>query len=122
MPKPINNPLRDINNARLLPRDSSRRLSPIELMIDKACGYTPEAQRKATPTEEDLAHQAAGEIIHHIDTMYPVMWQGVGKCARTSIRNTAFYAVLSAINAIIYENQRAPTPIYKKALIIDGKG
>ena len=30
----------------------------------------------------------ADEVLHHIDTMYPAMWKGVAKTARTSIRNT----------------------------------
>lgn len=31
---------------------------------------------------------AANEILHHIDKMYPAMWTGVASTARTSIKNT----------------------------------
>jgi len=36
----------------------------------------------------DNADFVASEVLHHIDTMYPNMWEGVAKTARTSIRNT----------------------------------
>ena len=62
---------------------------PIEMLIDPACGYTAPAPRPV-PTEEEksTAYSVAQAVIHHIDQMYPGMWQGVPKTARTSVRNT----------------------------------
>lgn len=37
---------------------------------------------------EDAADSIASEVLHHIDQMYPAMWEGVPKTARTSVRNT----------------------------------
>lgn len=37
---------------------------------------------------EDAADSVASEVLHHIDQMYPAMWEGVPKAARTSVRNT----------------------------------
>lgn len=47
---------------------------------------------------KDLAHDVASEVLHHIDTMYPVMWQGAPQSARISVRNTIVQAVLSRIH------------------------
>lgn len=33
------------------------------------------------------AEMVAAEVLHHIDTMYPKMWEGVPRTARTSVRN-----------------------------------
>ena len=71
--------------------------SPIEAMIDQACGYTPSAKREATETEKDVARGVADEVIWHIDEMYPAMWVGVPKTARVSVRNTAYNKVLALI-------------------------
>lgn len=38
-------------------------------------------------TECYYIDDAATQILHHVDTMYPKMWNGVAKTARTSIRN-----------------------------------
>jgi len=34
------------------------------------------------------SQDVATAVLHHIDTMYPAMWDAVAKAARTSIRNT----------------------------------
>lgn len=37
---------------------------------------------------EEIGCDVANEALHHIDTMYPKMWEGVSQSARISIRNT----------------------------------
>lgn len=59
--------------------------SPIEIMIDEACGYDPSAQEKQS--KDEFREDFAQAVLNHIDTMYPSMWDGVPKTARTSIRN-----------------------------------
>jgi len=54
--------------------------STIEMMVDKACGYI-----EGEPTLEEKAKLIAREVIGHIDLMYPEMWLGVTKNARTSL-------------------------------------
>jgi len=48
---------------------------------------------------EDMAHDVASEVLHHIDTMYPDMWRHAPQSARTSVRNTIIQAVLKRIFA-----------------------
>ena len=52
----------------------------------------------------------AVEVLHHIDTMYPKMWDGVAKGARTSIRNTIIRSAARANEDLIvlYEDGRRP--------------
>lgn len=37
---------------------------------------------------EEAAEWAAIRVMHHIDTMYPAIWQGVPTTAKESIKNT----------------------------------
>jgi hypothetical protein len=72
--------------------------SPIEMMIDKACGHVPKEQRRtATDQEKNDARSVADDLIYHIDQMYPAMWNGASKSARTSVRNNVFNSVLSLL-------------------------
>lgn len=64
-------------------------LSPIDRLIDAACKFTPKPlEERLTPAERSLAESVAGSVLYHIDQMYPGMWNGVAKSARTSLRNT----------------------------------
>lgn len=63
--------------------------SPIEVLIDLACQGRPVVRKAVlTAEEKQLANGVAGSVLYHIDTMYPRMWSGVAKAARTSLRNT----------------------------------
>lgn len=76
--------------------------SPIERAIDAACGVPPSvvpARRAATAAEKEAAKVVAEELISHIDQMYPAMWQGVPKTARTSVKNTVYNQTLAALVA-----------------------
>lgn len=44
-----------------------------------------------------LAKQVVRDIIDHIDTMYPQMWEGTPRTARTSLRNIIYLAVTQAL-------------------------
>jgi len=57
-------------------------LSPIEKMVDAACGYQEEKL-----SVDEKAERIRNEVIGHIDLMYPGMWEGVPKTARISLRN-----------------------------------
>ncbi len=46
-----------------------------------------EQQQKLQEVYRD-ADDAAIRVICHMDTMYPALWDGVPKTARTSVRNT----------------------------------
>jgi len=59
-----------------------KKLSPIEIMIDQATGYEEEDF-----TVEEKSEIIRNEIISHIDVMYPDMWKGVPKTARSSLKN-----------------------------------
>jgi len=41
----------------------------------------------------DVAYSVAHALLHHIDQMYPKMWEGVAKSARLSIKNTILRAL-----------------------------
>jgi len=49
------------------------------------------------------AEAIATDVIHHIDTMYPAIWQGVPQMARRSVRNTV-------INGVTHLLQHWPPP------------
>lgn len=51
-----------------------------------------------TEETECRAEEVATNVIHHIDTMYPNMWEGVPKTARVSIRNTIIREVKQTVN------------------------
>lgn len=38
--------------------------------------------------EYDCGYDVACKVLHHIDTMYPVMWDDAPKSARESVGNT----------------------------------
>ena len=70
--------------------------SPIERMIDDATGYKPAASQKKrtlSAEEKQIAVDAGNELIWYIDRMYPEMWEGVHKSARTSVKNTVINRV-----------------------------
>lgn len=50
---------------------------------------------------EYISEGIKNEIIHHIDRMYPKMWEGVPKSARTSLSNTLISAVELRIRPLI---------------------
>jgi hypothetical protein len=73
--------------------------SPIEMMIDAACGVTDEPPPLRSPNDEEkeAARDVAAHVIQHIDDMYPKMWDGVPKTARVSVRNTIYNRVASLL-------------------------
>ena len=73
--------------------------TPIEIMIDKVCGYNPNVKlsRCAMEHEKRQAYNLASEVIDHIDKMYPVVWTGAPKTARISIRNTIYNRVITLL-------------------------
>ena len=70
-------------------------------MIDAACGVTPPkpATKRTLPTaeERELAKDSGNEVIWYIDAMFPAMWEGVPKSARTSIKNTVYNRVITIL-------------------------
>ena len=79
--------------------------TPINQLIDKACGIGDDlgkaeviGKAEVQHTHEELANKAAAEVINHIDTMYPAMWEGVPKSARTSVRNVVYHQVMMSLN------------------------
>jgi hypothetical protein len=70
--------------------------SPIEIMVDRACGIGVE------PPHEFSAAEVAERVIGHIDTMYPEMWRGVTKNARRSLRG----CVINEVNAELKRSGR----------------
>jgi hypothetical protein len=77
----------------------NKELSPIERMIDQACGHCPSLPVRREPTDEQkaAAYEIAQRVIFHIDEMYPGMWRGAAKTARVSIRNTIVAEVEQAL-------------------------
>ena len=79
-----------------------RCFCPTEAVIAQ---FTPtgwQAYWEAIFTSEDekaAAKAVADKVIGHIDQMYPAMWTGVPKSARTSVRNTVFNQTLAVILA-----------------------
>lgn len=75
--------------------------SPLEKLIDNATGYKaapmPKKRNPATDAQKKIAYAAGDELIWHIDQMYPSMWEGVPKSARTSIKNTVYNRVISIL-------------------------
>jgi len=75
--------------------------SPIERLIDAACGYTPPKPPKKrtllTAEEKQIATEAGNELIWYIDAQYPAMWVGLPKSARTSIKNTVYNRVITIL-------------------------
>lgn len=73
--------------------------SPIERMIDAACGITDAPPPPPVPNDEQKAdaRAVANHVIQHIDDMYPKMWEGVPKTARVSVRNTIYNRVASLL-------------------------
>jgi len=71
-------------------------LTPIERLVDQACGATgtpnkgldAKRARHETSLRAEIAADVAMDVLHHIDALYPAMWDGVAKAARTSLRNT----------------------------------
>ncbi len=75
-------------------------LTPIERLVDQVCGATgtpnkglgvERARHETSLRAEDMNSVAEGvaiDLLYHIDAMYPAMWDGVAKAARTSLRNT----------------------------------
>lgn len=66
-------------------------LTPIERLVDQACGATgtpmdAERARHETSLRVEIDADVAMDVLHHIDTLYPAMWDGVAKAARTSLR------------------------------------
>lgn len=72
--------------------------SPLERMIDEAvvcgtcgakglfnCTCVKKPPHKQLIREE--AYRVAEEVIHHLDTMYPNMWDSVPKTARRSVKS-----------------------------------
>ncbi len=84
-------------------------LTPIERLVDQACGATgtPDQDLDAEPARhetslraEDMNSVAEGvaiDLLYHIDVMYPAMWDGVAKAARTSLRNTIKRSVVQCM-------------------------
>ncbi len=70
-------------------------------MIDSATGYkpapVPKKRNPATDEQKKIAYAAGDELIWYIDRMFPVMWEGVPKSARTSIKNTVYNRVISIL-------------------------
>lgn len=56
-----------------------RRVDPADVEV-----IPPE---EPEPETDDRAFDIAMSALHHIDTMYPGMWNGVPKSARLSLRN-----------------------------------
>ena len=73
--------------------------SPIEMMIDAACGISDEPPPLRAPNDEEkeAARDVAAHVIQHIDDMYPKMWEGMPKTARVSVRNTIYNRVASLL-------------------------
>jgi hypothetical protein len=62
--------------------------------------YEPLFQEVAQDTPsllQETAEDIAAAVLHHIDTMYPQMWQGVPKTARISLRNTIIAKVIAEL-------------------------
>ena len=69
-------------------------LTPMERLVDQACGATgtpdkdldtERARREAALRAKDMNAVAEGvaiDLLYHIDTLYPAMWDGVAKAAR----------------------------------------
>lgn len=71
----------------------------MDALIDQACGRSagPPLRRALTAEQKETAQRAMLNVLHHIDTMYPAMWKGVPKSARTSLRNTILKEVETAL-------------------------
>lgn len=69
----------------------------MEILIDRACGV-PDGPPPALPTHKEEATRISLELIHHIDIMYPKMWEGCPKSARTSIGNTVYNKMLHVLS------------------------
>jgi hypothetical protein len=79
-------------------------LTPIERMIDAACGYDPSAplpppapDPRLEEAYQQIGAEVAAEVLHYIDVQYPAMWTPVAKLARTSVRRTIINAVVRAL-------------------------
>ena len=82
-------------------------------MIDAACGVTPPkpATKRTLPTaeERELAKDSGNEVIWYIDAMFPAMWEGVPKSARTSIKNTVYNRVITILLNTAAQTQPSKT-------------
>lgn len=74
------------------------RRSPIERMIDEACGI-PDGPPEPPP--EFNVRRIVEDVIGHIDTMYPGMWKGVPKTARTSLRGCIHNSVSAELKRTV---------------------
>lgn len=52
------------------------------------------------------AERIAEEVIGHIDTMYPKMWEGVSKNARRSLRGCIINEVRNELLRAVHEHSR----------------
>ena len=92
-------------------------LTPIERLVDQACGATgspdkgldAERASRETALRAEIAADVAMDVLHHIDTLYPAMWDGVAKAARTSLRNTIKQSVVQRMTCAfdVAEAERA---------------
>ena len=61
----------------------------------------PPARRPAVNADRELVKEIAMDIgkavVHHIETMYPVMFDAVASAARLSIRNTVYNEIMGAL-------------------------
>ena len=72
-------------------------LTLMDRLVDQACeaavakskGLDAERARREAALRAEIAADVAMDVLHHIDTLYPAMWDGVAKAARTSLCNTS---------------------------------
>jgi hypothetical protein len=75
----------------VIDRDDKRVLAKFRRLLEKLRQDLLAApSRTSTPLD---AQAIAFEVLGHIDTMYPAMWNGVPKTARVSLRNTIVRAI-----------------------------
>lgn len=89
--------------------------TPMERLIDAAmvcthCGAKgmtcdcwkpkqPQPDPRVREVIDSYARDVAGEVLAHIDTMYPALWQGVPKTARTSVR----HCIVTRVQRVLQE-------------------
>ncbi len=64
-------------------------------------GQLESSQRPAIDADRELIKDVAMDIgkavVHHIETMYPKMFDAVGQSAKLSVRNTVFNEIMAAL-------------------------
>jgi hypothetical protein len=70
--------------------------SPIERMIDEACGYDPDKpEPPKAMTADEIGRAIANEVIDHMRSYYPAMLSAVPANAQRSIKGVIRNAMTS---------------------------